>query len=117
MKQILYISLAFFTLTACRQSFVDREKPSNLLPHDEMVVVLKELVKLEAHIKSKYAAVTQYHNAMKLSGDSLMKAHGISFETFDASMDYYGKDQKEMKSIYSDVLDQLNHELGQLQSE
>ena len=116
MIRLSQIVILTFALLSCKSSLSDREVPKDLIPRDKMVEVIKELVKLESYVKVKYPAVTQFHKAIINSGDSLFNAHGITFDEFDSSMDYYGVDQVEMKSIYSDALNQLNHELGELQT-
>lgn len=116
MIRIVYISLLFIALISCSYDIKNRTAPDDLIPRDKMVEIIKELVKIEAFVKIEYPAVTQFHKAIINSGDSLFKAHGVTHEEFDVSLDYYGFDQVEMKGIYSDALDQLNHELGQLES-
>lgn len=82
-----------------------------------MVEIIKDLAKLESHIKITYPSVSQFHKVMIRSCDSLFSAHNMSTEEFDKSMDYYGMNQQEMKDIYSEALNKLNQELGALQSD
>jgi hypothetical protein len=80
-----------------------------------MVPLLTELVKLEAYITDEFGNITQYHKVMVKTGDSLLKAQGYSKNQFEGSMEYYGSHQEEMMSIYRDVLEALNKDLGELQ--
>ena len=91
-------------------------EPENLIQRELFTDILTDLVKLEGHMDAKYAVVTKYHKTMIHSGDSLLKMHNVNLETFESSMEYYGSRQDLMKSIYDDVLDELNKELGDLES-
>ena len=113
------VFLCLFTLSSCDLSsdLEGTEAPDNLLPREKFTEVLVELSKLEAHIESTYKTVTVYNIVMTRSGDSLLQTFDLDKETFESSLEYYGSRQEEMKDIYSDVLDELNLELGQLESE
>ena len=113
----IYIIAFLLVLSSCTDGIERIEEPENLIPRDKMVNVLKELVKLEAHVQEKYASVNRFHKVMVNSGDSLLEAFEISLEDFDNSMNYYGSRQDEMQGIYSDALERLSKELGDLQSE
>ena len=110
----LVFTVLFFA--SCSEEIQRAEKPSDLLPREKMVKVIEDLTKLESHIQNKYKVITDYHQVMINSGDSLLKQHGISREQFERSMDYYGTHHKEMESIYEEALNSLNKELGELES-
>ena len=76
---------------------------------------MQELVKLESHIETTYVSVAKYHKVMVNSGDSLLNSFDVTMKQFDQSLEYYGSRQEEMESIYSEALDKLNKELGELQ--
>ena len=115
MKRIIFLAIIILFGSCSDKGAVDR--PENLVPKDKMVEIIKDLTKLEAHIKINYPSVAQFHKVMIKSGDSLFSSHKVTAEDFDESMDYYGMNQQEMKDIYSEALDKLNQELGALQSE
>ena len=115
MKRIVFLAIIILFGSCSDKGAVDR--PVNLVLKEKMVEIIKDMAKLEAHIKINYPSVAQFHKVMIKSGDSLLSTHKVSAEDFDRSMDYYGMDQKEMKDIYSEALDKLNQELGALQSE
>lgn len=108
------LTLLFFS--SCTSGLMDTKAPDNLIPKDKMIMVMKELVKLESHIQSTYPSVAEYNKTMINSSQFLLKKMNITEEDFQASMDYYGTHQREMKEIYNQVLDELNSELGELQS-
>jgi len=106
-----------FLLTSCSSNEIGYvSEPEHLIDQTKLTNVLVEMVKLEAHIESEYKTVTQYSELMKKSGDSLLNAHGITHEEYEANMEYYGAQQELMQKINSDVLDELTKELGSLQS-
>lgn len=116
MIRIIIISILFF-LSSCTSGFIETKAPDNLIPKEKMIQVMKELVKLESHIQSTYPSVAEYNKTMVNSSQFLFKKMNVTEEAFQASMDYYGTHQREMKEIYNEVLDELNSELGELQSE
>ncbi len=116
MKQLFFIAL-LASLVACSRSIERLPAPDNLIPREKMVTVLKEMLKLESHIQNQYGQVSIYYKVMEHSGDSLLSTFQLDREAYEASMDYYGSRQEEMKAIYSESLEQMNEELGELESE
>lgn len=115
MIRSIFIAFVLF-ITSCSTGMMEIEEPENLLPKSKMTQVMLELVKLEAHIQGTYPSASQYHKTMLNSSDTLFKRLNVKSVDFEASMDYYGSHQDIMKEIYDDVLDELNSELGELQS-
>jgi len=115
MMRFSLISILLF-FTSCSSGLMETEAPENLIPKEKMIEVMKELVKMESHIQAKYPSVAEYNKIMINSSNEIFKKLDVTEKDFEASMDYYGTHQKEMKEIYNEVLDQLNSELGELQS-
>ena len=113
---ILRLVFISFFIFSCTNGVPRIEEPDNLVPREEMVDVLTELMKLESAIQIKYVTIDKYHNAIKVSGDSLLNVKGISYDQFEKSMEYYASRQDEMIGIYSEVLDVLNKELGDIEA-
>ena len=116
MIRIAAISL-LIVIASCSRSIERIPEPKKLIPRDKMVTVVKEMMKLEAHIQATYGQVSMYHKVMVNSGDSLLSTYKLDRKTFEASLDYYGSRQDEMQDIYSESLEQMNEELGKLDSE
>jgi hypothetical protein len=106
---VIYCVL-FFLTAACSDGMSGISKPNDLIPRDSMVKILKEMSLLESHIQAKYIHVARFQETMKRSGKKLLDTYGISHDRFNRSMDYYGSQQEEMKSIYAEILDSLNSE-------
>lgn len=111
--RLLLISLVLF-FSSCSEGIERLDMPDDLLSKEVMINVLGDLTKLESHIQSNYGVITEYHKVMVNSGDSLLKIHGITKEQLEQSLDYYGAQQKELEEIYSEALNRLNKELGEL---
>lgn len=115
MRTVLTISLMLL-LFSCTDGLKRLPSDDNLLDRETMVKVTKDMVKLESFVQMNYNNVAEYHKVMITSGDSVLKSHKVSREQFTASMEYYGSRQLEMQEIYSEILDDLNKELAELQS-
>lgn len=109
--------LLLIVIASCSRSIERIPEPKGLIPRGKMVTVVKEMMKLEAHIQTTYGQVSMYHKVMAKSGDSLLSTYNLDRKSFEASYDYYGSRQDDMKDIYSEVLEQMNEELGELEIE
>ena len=89
MRIALFFTLLIF-LYSCSEGLNGWKKPDDLIPRDTMVMVLKDLSLIEAHIQNKYNSVDQYHKTMILSGNEVLKQYHISRNRLERSMDYYG---------------------------
>lgn len=116
MIRFAFISLVI-VISSCSRSIERIPEPENLIPRDKMVTVLKEMMKLEAHVQANYGQVSMYYKVMERSGDSLLSMYNLDRVSFESAMDYYGSRQDEMKKIYTESLDQMNEELGKLEAE
>lgn len=95
---------------------VDRgDVPENLIPQEQMVVVMKEMIKLEAVVQQKYRNVAEYYKVMLNSGDSLLKNYKITRKQYDESMNYYAARQDLMIQMNDEINDMLTKERVELQ--
>lgn len=113
MRKLIFI---VFFVVGCADGVPRYDAPDKLIPRDKLVELLSELTVLEAHIQNTYPTIDKYHNTMQLTGDSLIKAKGYTYKIFDESMGYYSSRQDEMIEIYADVLNELNKDLGEIES-
>tara|TARA_Y100000385_G_scaffold291799_1_gene372466 strand:+ start:6820 stop:7179 length:360 start_codon:yes stop_codon:yes gene_type:complete len=116
MKIVIGIA-ALFILIGCSAEIERKPEPEGLIPKDKMVVVVREMVKLESFVQAKYVQVSTYHKAMVNSGDSLLLANKVTREQYEASIDYYGSRQTDLQEIYTEALEDLNQELSKLEME
>lgn len=106
--RLLFIFLIVISFVSCSDSIQGLSKPSDLIPRDSMVLLLKELTLIESHVQQKYLHVSRFHKTMQLSGNRILKKYHISDSRFERSIDYYGSRQEQMQSIYTEILDSLN---------
>lgn len=108
MKVVVYILFPVVLLfSACVEEVPPFPEPEPLIPRNEMVTILADMEELEAYVQLKYAQVSKFHTTLSVSGDSLLKAHGYNYDQFEANMDFYGSDQKEMIAIFEEVKKEL----------
>ncbi len=113
MKQLMFLFITV-TIFGCSSEVNRFPQPENLIPKDTMVMVLKDLSILEAHIRNKYPQVTQNYQIMRKSGDLIFKKYHLDTTRFNASLNYYGSRQEEMQAINSQILDSVNREITEL---
>lgn len=109
----------FFLLifTACQGGIKRAAAPKDLIKRDSMVIVLHDLVILESYVESRYPQVQSFHKIMTASGKQCLKEFHISPKRFERSFDYYSAHQDVLQSIYSEVLENLNKEMNQLNAQ
>ena len=115
MKNLIVFSFAFL-LFSCADGLDRLPGGDEVLSKDKMIVVTKDMVKLESFVQSNYRNVAEYHKIMITSGDSILKKHNVTRAQFSGSMEYYGSRQLEMQEIYAEILDDLNKEMAELQA-
>jgi len=111
------LSAVFFTLllmVSCQGGIQRAAAPKDLIKRDSMVIVLHDLVILESYVESRYPQVQSFHKIMTASGKQCLAGFKISPKRFERSFDYYAAHQDELQSIYSEVLENLNKEVNQL---
>ena len=113
MKAIFLICLILF-ITSCSEGIQRVKMTDELIQKDTMVMVIKDLSIIEAHIKNKFPPINQSFKSLQKSGQLILEKYNVDTTRFNASMDYYGSIQKMMQYIYSQVLDSVNRELTEL---
>ena len=96
------------SFVSCSYELEEIEAPENLIPADTMELVLREMMFVEAIVKTKYGNVGQFHETMKKSGKHVLSAFNIDSLRFDQSMDYYVRQQEELLEIYEAIQDTIN---------
>lgn len=115
MRSIAVLFLMFF-MFSCTDGLDRLSGGDDILTKEEMIAVTKDMVKLESFVQTNYRNVAEYHKIMITSGDSILKKHGVTRAQYTGSMEYYGSRHSEMQDIYSEILDELNKEMAELQA-
>lgn len=102
-------------LASCSPGVDRGEEPKNLIEKEKMVEIVTELMKLEGHASAEYVQVTRYNKMIQASADSLFKKKGVTAKQYRASYQYYAYQQTDLAEIYEKVLDNLNHEMTDLE--
>ena len=105
-------ALFMLVLSACEGGIKKPAAPKDLIPRDSMVLVMRDLVVLEAYVEDRYQQVQNYHKVMTATGKQCLKGFHISPERFERSFNYYTTRQEELQGIYAEVLDSLNREVS-----
>lgn len=111
-RAVLLIGLSF--LGSCAGDIRLPDPPKDLIGRDSMVIVLRELVVIESVVQNRYQNVHTSHKVMSASGKACLKKYRIAPDRFERSYDYYVTREQELQSIYSEVIDSLNREIGEL---
>lgn len=112
-----YIFIAVLFLMSCEVDLKQRIEPENLIPQDQMILVVKDMVKVEAAVQSKYPSVSKYYKVMIESGDSVLAIHNVSRDQYEVSIKYYAANQTDLQFIYDQSLEELNKEKVKLEVE
>ena len=75
-KKIAFLVVLSITFS-CSEEIKLFPKPSNLIPRDTMVMVLKDLSILESHIKSQFPQVNQNYKTLRKSGQIVLKKYNL----------------------------------------
>jgi hypothetical protein len=103
----LILFMMIIGLSACQSEPYALNEPSDVIPKDTMVMVLKELTLMESHLQTKYVQLSNYYKSLKLSGDVILDKYELSSRRLERSMVYYGSKQHEMQEMYTSILDTL----------
>jgi hypothetical protein len=112
--KFLRVVIAVLLLSACTGEIHPPDAPDDLISRDSMVIVLRELVVIEAYLQNQYQQVGTFYKSMSRSGKHCLKKFHINPKRFERSYDYYVSRQDELQSIYSEVIDSLNKEVNEL---
>lgn len=111
MKKIVLL-IFVLAFVACQQD----TKPPELLPVEEMVKILKEFHLGEGSISQLRLSGDQRTELRDQLYDKLLDKYSIPRETFYSSYEYYLTQPMIMDSIYTHIIDELNHQLPEEQA-
>jgi len=99
---VLLTSVIFFSC-----SHHEEQIPSNILPKDKMIAVLVDIHLAEASSDTRNLTLPQINVAMAKRYDELFQKHGITYEQFKTSYDYYLEHADLLSDIYTEVVNEL----------
>jgi hypothetical protein len=104
----IVLFLVIGNLVSCQSQPFELEEPNDLVPRDTMIMVLKDLSLIEAHLQTEYVQLSNYYRSLKLSGDAILQKYHLSTSRVEESLVYYGSNHTEMQEMYTEILDTLN---------
>lgn len=82
-------------------------KVDNLIPKDQMVELMTDIMVLEAHIQKKYESVNRNYLVMTASVKEYLNSKGVSEQQYKDSYTYYFQDRNELLKILEKVEEEL----------
>lgn len=116
-KSIIIILFSIVTLTGCKYQLEDLEAPDNLIPRDTFTLVLKDIMVLEAYVKTQKNNVHDFFRIMRESANLIFEDYGIDSSRYISSMNYYSKQQQVLAEIYNEIQDEVVLESAELQED
>lgn len=109
------VSIAILVLLVSCDSGTKRPAaPKDLIPHDTMVLVMHDIMRMESYIETRYQRLDKYFKAGKNSGRKILSGYRISPARFDASYKWYVANETELQAIYQEVIEKMNKEAAEL---
>ena len=102
-------------LQSCNSELQGLKKPDNLIPKDQMIQVMTDMLILEGHIQTTYTTVNRYYKVMSASGRSYLKTQHITEKQYEDSFAYYSGRNEEYKGMLEKVMENLQKESIELQ--
>ncbi len=115
--RILTFILLLVVFQSCDEGLKGLDEPDNLIPKEQMIDVMTDMLILEGHIQNTYSTVNRYYKVMTASGRAYLKTKGITEKQYEESFVYYNSDQLEYKEILDKVMERLQKESIEMQKD
>jgi hypothetical protein len=106
---------ALLVLQSCNSELRGLKKPDNLIPKEQMVDIMTDMLILEGHIQKTYSTVNRYYKVMSASGRNYLKSRHVSQEQYERSLAYYSCNNDEYRGMMEEVMENLQKESIELQ--
>ena len=110
MIRTLKLLLLILIVAACSPQIKRPSPPKDLIPREQMVNLMQDLILMESHLELSYGQINKFYKILNTSSDYILEKHHISRDRYDRSFTYYASNQEEMSSLYQKILDNLNIE-------
>ncbi len=104
-------------LQSCNSEMHGLDKPDDLIPKDQMIALMTDMLILEGHIQTTYSTVNRYYKVMSASGRYYLKTKHISEKQYESSFVYYTSKHEEYKVMLDKVMENLQKESIELQKQ
>lgn len=102
-------------LQSCNSELHGLKKPDNLIPKDQMVGLMTDMLILEGHIQTTYSTVNRYYKVMTASGRNYLKSKHVTEKQYEDSFVYYSSTHEDFKQMLDKVMENLQKESIELQ--
>lgn len=102
-------------ISSCNYELEQVEQPNDLIPKDSFTNILKDMMVLEAYVKTQKNNVHDFYKAMPASADSIFDSYDIDSSRYISSMEYYSEKQEILMEMYKDIQDEVVLESADLQ--
>lgn len=114
----IFALIALLVITqSCNDKLRSPEKPDNLIPEEQMIEVMSDMLILEGHIQNTYSTVNRYYKVMTASGRAYLKSKGITQKQYEDSFLYYNSMQQDYNKMLDKVMERLQKESIELQKD
>ncbi len=112
MKKI-FVLLLITTLFSCNK-VKNSHVPADIIPEDKMVEIIVDVSIAESAINIQQRRGIAANKNVKKYFDEVFKKHNVKKEDFQKSFKYYSRDPKEMKKIYTEVIEDLSRKQSEI---
>ena len=102
-------------MSSCSYELEDVQPPNDLIPKDSFTDILKDMMILEAYVKTQRNNVHDFYRSMPASADSVFRAYNIDSSRYISSMDYYSNKQEILLEMYNEIQNDVTIESADLQ--
>lgn len=102
-------------LQSCNSELHGLKKPDNLIPKDQMIDLMTDMLILEGHIQTTYSTVNRYYKVMTASGRYYLKSKHVTEKQYEESFIYYTSTHEDYKQMLDKVMENLQKESIELQ--
>ena len=102
-------------LQSCNSELHGLKKPDHLIPKDQMIDLMTDMLILEGHIQTTYSTVNRYYKVMTASGRYYLKSKHVTEKQYEESFVYYTSTYEDYKQMLDKVMENLQKESIELQ--
>lgn len=104
-KKHLILIILSIVIASCKNA---NEPPKDLIPKEEMALIVADLTLLEATYNTKLIRVENKKELMLKYSKEIFDKHQVTEERFDRSYDYYINNSEEFELVLELVFEELN---------
>lgn len=110
-KKYIFVLVLLSTVISCQQ---EEQLPEGLLNHKQMVGLMVDVELMQAELKYDFTKANQKIDP-EPRFEEVFKQHGLTRESFNSNLEYYGARPLQMKDIYVDVIEELSRAQAEIQ--